>query len=106
MNGYSRRGMRECVEKMSATKFEIEELQRYLEKRSCAPAQITNIRELGGDAAGIAALKQFGYGRPFLVSYRVGSQEEQVVFHTIRRNAFGREREDDRVAAVWLDFNT
>jgi hypothetical protein len=29
-----------------------------------------------------------------------------VVFHRIRRNAFGREREDDRVAAVWLDFRT
>jgi len=28
------------------------------------------------------------------------------VFHRIRRNAFGREREDDRVAAVWLDYKT
>jgi hypothetical protein len=41
-----------------------------------------------------------------LVSYQVGGQKKQVVFHSINRNAFGREREDDRVAAVWLDFNT
>lgn len=28
------------------------------------------------------------------------------MFQRIRPNAFGREREDDRVAAVWLDFKT
>ncbi len=89
---------------MSAIKIELEELKRYLEKRSCAPVQIVSIHELGGGSAGTAALKQFGYGRPIFVSFRVGEQEEQVVFHRIRRNAFGRERDDDRVAAVWLDF--
>jgi len=93
-------------EKMSAIKIELEELKRYLEKRSCAPVQIVSIHELGGGSAGTAALKQFGYGRPIFVSFRVGEQEEQVVFHRIRRNAFGRERDDDRVAAVWLDFHS
>ena len=86
--------------------LDLTELTRYLSERSGAPVHIEAVRQLGGEAAGEAALKQFGYGRPFLVSYRVDEQEEKVVFHRIRRNAFGRERDDDRVAAVWLDFNT
>jgi len=86
--------------------MDLAELTRYLSERSRAPVHIEAVRQLGGEATGEAALKQFGYGRPFFVSYRTGDREERVVFHHIRRNAFGRERADDRVAAVWLDFNT
>jgi aminoglycoside phosphotransferase (APT) family kinase protein len=85
---------------------DLAELTRYLSERAGTPAHIEVVRQLGGEVSGEAALKQFGYGRPFLVSYRVGGQEEKLVFHHIRRNAFGRERADDRVAAVWLDFHT
>jgi hypothetical protein len=91
---------------MCTITLDVKGLERYVQKRSGAPANITNILELGGGPAGPAALKQFGYGRPLLVSYRMGEREEQIVFHRICRNAFGRERDDDRVAAVWLDFHT
>jgi hypothetical protein len=64
------------------------------------------VRELRGDTTGASALKQFGYGRPLLVEYRAGDQALREVLHRIRRNAFGRERDDDRVAAVWLDYQT
>jgi hypothetical protein len=86
--------------------FDLAELTRYLSERSGAPVHIEAVRQLGGEVTGEAAIKQFGYGRPFLVSYRVNNREEKIVFHYIRRNAFGRERADDRVAAVWLDFHT
>jgi hypothetical protein len=86
--------------------LDLVELAKYLSGRASAPVHIGEVRELGGEAMGEAALKQFGYGHPFLVSYRVHGREERLVFHYIRRNAFGRERADDRVAAVWLDFNT
>jgi hypothetical protein len=36
----------------------------------------------------------------------VADRRLRNVFHRIRRNAFGRERDDDRVAAVWLDYHT
>lgn len=85
-------------------------LERYLEKRHGTRIQIESMQQLGGEASGEAALKQFGYGRPVLVTYRAGEVQEQErleeVFHTIRRNAFGRERDDDRVAAIWLDYET
>jgi hypothetical protein len=91
---------------INALQFDYGELKRYLEEFSGAAIQIRNMRQLGGEVADAASLKQFGYGRPFLLSYLVGDREEQIVFHRIRRNAFGRERDDDRVAAIWLDFNS
>jgi aminoglycoside phosphotransferase (APT) family kinase protein len=86
--------------------LELGELARYLEERSGEAVQIQEVRQLGGEATGAAALKRFGYGRPLLVDYRAGDQSIKEVFHRIRRNAFGRERDDDRAAAVWLDFKT
>jgi hypothetical protein len=85
--------------------FDYEELKQYLEELSGEAVQIKNIRSLGGEAIDAATLKQFGYGRPFVVSYLAGERKGQVVFHRIRRNGFGRERDDDRAAAIWFDFN-
>ena len=95
-----------CQEEMNTIQFERSELERYLEERSGTTVQIKDVRQLGSDVTGASALKQFGYGRPLLVDYQAGDRKVQVVFHRINRNAFGRERDDDRVAAVWLDFNT
>jgi thiamine kinase-like enzyme len=86
--------------------MESQAIEQYLERRSGETVRVEEIRELGGEATGEGALKQFGYGKPLLILYRINSGEERIVLHRIRRNAFGREREDDRVAAVWLDFRT
>lgn len=79
-------------------------LEQYLATRHGRSIKIDDVRELGGESSGGDALKQFGYGRPLLVTYRVNGKRYQEVVHRIRRNAFGRERDDDRVAAVWLDY--
>jgi hypothetical protein len=86
--------------------LKFEELKRYLEEQYGAAVQLKDIRQLGSETTGAAALKQFGYGRPVLISCQVGDQEEQIVFHSVEGNAFGHERDDDRVAVIWLDFNT
>jgi len=90
----------------AGSRIDPDQLNRYLEDRAGGPVQIQELRELRGEATGAAALKQFGYGRPLLVQYRTGGRQVREVFHHIRRNAFGRERDDDRAAAVWLDFQT
>lgn len=86
--------------------FELAEVKKYLENRFRKEVEIEEVKQLTGKSTGAEALKQFGYGRPILVSCGVGDQTERLVFHRVRSNAFGREREDDRVAAVWLDFKT
>jgi hypothetical protein len=91
---------------MCPIRLEPDEIEAYLNELTRSDAHILSMQELRGEAAGSAALKQFGYGRPLLVSFVSKNREQKVVFHLIKRNAFGRERDDDRVAAVWLDFNT
>jgi hypothetical protein len=86
--------------------FELAEVKKYLENRFQKEVKIEEVKQLTGKSTGAEALKQFGYGRPILVSCGVGDQTERLVFHRVRSNAFGRERDDDRVAAVWLDFRT
>ena len=83
-----------------------EALASYLEKRWDTAVTIEAVHELGHATADTATLKQFGYGRPLLVTYRLGNEERQEVFHRLRRNAFGRERQDDLAAAIWLDYKT
>ena len=91
---------------MEAFRIERDEIEAYLKEFAHPDAHILAMQELRGEAAGPAALKQFGYGRPLLVNFVSQGRERKVVFHHIKRNGFGREREDDRVAAVWLDYNT
>ena len=86
--------------------FELAEVMKYLENQFQNKVKIEEVKQLAGIATGAEALKQFGYGCPFLVSCKVDDRKEPLVFHRIRRNAFGRERQDDRAAAVWLDFKT
>jgi hypothetical protein len=83
------------------------EIRRYLESRLDAPVEIQEIRQLGKEEIrGAEGIKQFGFGRPLMVTYQSGEQISQIVLHRINQNAFGRERESDRVAAVWLDYKT
>jgi hypothetical protein len=82
------------------------DLKSYLETRFGDTVEISAISQLTGKAGAAEALKQFGYGRPFLVSCKIGDASRRLVFHRIRPNSFGREREEDRVAAVWLDYRT
>lgn len=81
-------------------------IERYLAARHAAPVVIEALQPLGPRDDQTDALKQFGYGGPLLITYRVGGQTRREVLHALRRNMFGRERSDDRVAAVWLDYET
>lgn len=87
--------------------LDYEEIRRYLDSRSGAPVEIQEVRQLGkDDVRGAEAIKQFGFGRPLMVTYQSGEQISQIVIHRINQNAFGRERDSDRAAAVWLDYQT
>lgn len=80
-------------------------IEAYLSRLSGSPARIDHTHELGGAGTGAAALKAFGYGRPLRIDYRVEGRSMRVILRQVSRNGFGRERDSDRVAEVWLDFH-
>ena len=86
--------------------FEMEALEKYLRANSDSRTSIKKVSALSGDSTGPEALKKCGYGKPLYLEVEGSQGVERLVLHMIRRNGFGRERIDDRVAAVWLDFAT
>lgn len=86
--------------------FNWEALERYLSDSWQTNVSIDKVAELGGTATGAEALKQCGYGKPLYLEASGPTGSERMVVHRVRRNGFGRERADDRVAAVWLDYHT
>lgn len=81
-------------------------VETYLTQRIGKSVHVESLHELGGEARGAAALKAFGYGRPLCIDYRTSADLQRVVLRQVKRNGFGHERDADRVAEVWLNFNT
>ena len=88
-------------------------LEPYLTRLIGSPVQIERISVLGSATTGAAALKAFGYGRPLCIEVRPqtpgsaqSADSRRVVLRQVNRNGFGRERDSDRIAEVWLDGST
>lgn len=83
-----------------------EAIEAYLRDQTADAVELLSLESLGNGSSPAAALKAFGYGRPVLLTYRIGSDVERAVLRRVNRNGYGRERPDDRVAEVWLDYDT
>lgn len=81
-------------------------LAAYLSQRYGQKVEVDALEPLGGVEEDPRGLKRFGYGRPFLVTYAVNGTVYREVVHSVQHNQFGRERDDDCVAATWLDYTT
>lgn len=81
-------------------------LELYLSLFTGKPVNISRLHQLGGEAQGAAALKAFGYGQPLCIDYTINGEPQRVVLRQVKRNGFGHERDADRMAEVWLNFNT
>ncbi len=86
--------------------MKLDRLQRYLDRLFDSPTRIETMKGLASGRRDEGALKGFGYGDPLLIRCNVNEAERRIVLHRIRPNSFGRERTADRVAAVWLDYDT
>ncbi|MBD3334784.1 MAG: phosphotransferase [Candidatus Eisenbacteria bacterium] len=86
--------------------LDLDAVDRYLKTTRGESLRITDARQIGGAATGDDALKQLAYGSPVLVVAEHDGHEERLVFRRVQRNGYGRERSDDRLAAVWLDYHT
>lgn len=91
---------------MSAARVTRIKVEEYLASRHQAPVVVEKMQPLGGSTVETVPLKAFGYGAPISIDYAANGRHYHEVLHRIRANQFGRERADDRAAAVWLDFTT
>lgn len=81
-------------------------IEEYLAALTGQKVQVDELHQLGGEATGAAALKAFGYGKPLCIDFRVNGEPRRVVLRQVNRNGFGHERDADRIAEVWLNFDT
>jgi aminoglycoside phosphotransferase (APT) family kinase protein len=82
------------------------QIEAYLSRLTGKRVQVERLRELGSGTTGAAALKAFGYGKPLCIDFWADGEAQRVILRQINRNGFGRERDSDRVAEVWLDYHT
>lgn len=80
-------------------------IERYLTRLLATPIQVQQVQTLGG-SMGATALKALGYGQPLRIDFVRADVVERVVLHQITRNGFGRERDADQIAEVWLNHAT
>lgn len=80
------------------------DLERYLTNLTGQSVRVDKLHQLGGSSQGAAALKAFGYGRPLRIDYTAAGEQRHLVLRQVQRNGFGRERQADCIAEIWLDF--
>jgi len=82
-----------------------EKLQEYLSGLYNADVEIDYVGELGKRAKELFEkdLKGFGYGKPYLIEFRMGGQKKCVVLETLRvEGGFGHDHFSDRAQVlVW-----
>ncbi len=83
----------------TSTSLDTAQLASYL-RRFYAGAELVGLEPLG--AGRQAGLKEIGYGRPLLVSFKAGGREFRRVLRTMGPDRFGHDRRADRAACLLL----
>lgn len=80
-------------------------LQRYLRQRFGPTAALVSYRVIGKESSQ-GTHKQYGYGTPVKVMYRIGRQVRAAVLETMKPGPFGHEHMADRAQAMLWDFHS
>lgn len=86
----------------------VNKLKDYLLKLHGEEAEIVYIGEIGKatETEKHLDIKGFGYGKPYLVEYRVGGRRHSVVLQTMKADSFGHEFPGDRAQSLILAHQT
>ncbi len=76
-----------------------ERVEEYLSSVYKKATKVVRIVPLGS-AGGIADLKGFGYGVPYLIEFKVAGETKHVVLGTLRPEGFGHDYFSDRAAIL------
>lgn len=74
----------------------IEELSKYLSKSFKKEVKILGVGELGKEVKKLDKLKDFGYGKPYLIKIKINNEVKEVVLSTIKPSIFDHHHFSDR----------
>src|SRR5574341_408201 len=80
-------------------------LAAYLRKRFGPTAELLTFGRIGEETSG-TALKQYGYGAPVCLTFRLGKALMQAVLETMSPGPFGHEHPADRAQALLWDYDS
>ena len=80
-------------------------LEQYLRLRFGAGAKLLSFRVIG-KASSQGKQKQYGYGTPVKVTYRLGKRLHAAVLETMKPGPFGHEHMADRAQAMLWDYDS
>lgn len=81
-----------------------EKIEKYLKQSFGESAEFVGTGEIGSlDQQG---MKDFGYGRPLLIHFKVDGQEKQAVLSTMRGDKYGHQFYWDRAAILMFQHDT
>ncbi len=81
-----------------------DKLEEYLYTIYKKRVHITSISEIGKGAA--KDIKGFGYGRPYLIKYKIDNEEKGIVLETMSQNTFGHDHFSDRAQSLIWDHSS
>lgn len=76
--------------------LDIKELSRYLSMLFKKEIEILGLGELGKKVEEPEKLKEFGYGKPYLIKFRINNETKEVVLSTIKPSIFDHHHFSDR----------
>jgi hypothetical protein len=79
--------------------LKVDRVEEYLSSVYKATVKVFGISPLGG-GEGVAGLKGFGYGVPYLIEFNVGGEAKRAVLETVRHGGFGHDHFSDRAAVL------
>lgn len=82
----------------------LEKLESFLKQAFGKEAELIGVGEIGSlDEQG---MKDFGYGKPLLIHYKLGLEKKSVVFSTMRGDKYGHQFYWDRAAILMFQYET
>jgi len=82
-----------------------EKIESYLSSVYRKKVKLISIREIGGEKSE-KKLKGFGYGKPYLIEFKLGEKLEKVVLETVKPSSFGHEHFSDRAKILLWQHST
>jgi hypothetical protein len=80
-------------------------LEQYLRARFGPGATLVSYKVIG-KASSKGAQKQYGYGTPVKLTFRMGHQVQSAVLETMKPGPFGHEHPADRAQAILWDYDS